>query len=104
MDIRLDPSNPYQEHILTDEDLKMAFMQNPALIAVLQNKISAYAKDLINAEPIFDADPKKQFHFMKHQLERRAQVRVLEEFMGEMMAGMAKTLELNAELNAEQSR
>lgn len=101
MEIKLDRSNPFQEFVFEQQEMRAAFIPNPAYLAFLQNKIAAYAKDLINAELVFGDDQDKQFQFMKHQLERRAQIRVLQELMAETMAGMETVLDLNKELSGK---
>ena len=89
---RIDTGARFVKFNLSIEEDKLACQQaGPLFLAFLQNKIAAYAEQLV-AEPLeIDPDPGKQFKSIVRIAELKAQITVLEELRAELIDGQQPT-------------
>jgi hypothetical protein len=81
----LDTGNRFQSFTLTEEEDKAARTVNPYTLALIQNKVSHYANEVLNRKWEQDKDSPNADKIAVLEVERlRAQVEVLEELLYEL--------------------
>lgn len=83
--IRLDTGNRFQAFAMSEEEIKLALKHvPPAFLAYLQNKIAAYASELVDTKLPYNAHPTAQVEAILAHERLRNFVQAYEELLSEI--------------------
>lgn len=91
--MRINTGSPFQSFIFDDDETEKALAVNAYFYAFLQNKIAAYAEQVLD----FEHDPMNPAKSITEHECLKACVRVLQELLGEVTAPVAATAESHVE-------
>lgn len=88
---RIDTGSRFTKILLAPEEVLLACRSaSPLLLAFLQNKIAAYAEQLVVEKLEFHPDPTAQVNAIVRVAELKAQITVLEELREELIDGQQR--------------